>query len=360
MAKQGQLELTVNWVYILIAGTAILLFFTGIVVKQKDISEEQLSADVIKTMESLFTAAGVSEKTKNIISVSGLGDYVLEFGCQNGVSTFGIAGQQAKIQNARDPIFSPHELKTTTLITWSLPYVMPYKVIDFLMVSSANTKYYVIQHNDPFFVEFMNSTEQFTREEIETLDQAEAGKNYQVRIIDFSGLIMLGGAIPEKLHALGDYLTAVTLRGNGVTYYQQKEGRWDQVGTPVEIVSLGGERDAAKFAAIFAADDEQYRCNMGKAFQRLKYVTEVYGKKREGMERMHTSDNNPENCLDHIKLGQVQNNMAKLLENHQEAADSCVEHYVSQPQSCSGLINTARVIISTNQILHHNNCIPLY
>ena len=106
MAEQGQLELTVNWVYILIAGTVILLFFTGIVVKQKDISEEQLSADVIKTMESLFTAAGVSEKTKNIISVSGLGDYVLEFGCQNGVSTFGIAGQQAKIQNARDPIFS--------------------------------------------------------------------------------------------------------------------------------------------------------------------------------------------------------------------------------------------------------------
>ncbi len=360
MEIQGQLELTVNWVYILIAGVVILLFFAGIVVKQKDISKEQLSADVIKTMESLFTAAGVSEKTKNEINVAGLGDYVLEFSCQNGVSTFGIAGQQMRVQNARDPIFSPKEIKTTKLITWSLPYVMPYKVIDLLIVSSSNTKYSVIRNNDHFFTEFMNSTEQFTVEEVDGLANVEPGQNYQIRIVDIGGLIVPEGEIPEKLHALGDHLTAVVLHGEVVTYYQQKEGQWEQTGTDVEIVSLGEERDAAKFAAIFAADDEQYRCNMGKAFQRLKYVTEVYGKKREEMEQKHTGDTDPTKCLDFIKQGQVDSNMFRQLDAHQRAADTCLTVYTSQPHVCGDFITTARDIISTNQILHNNNCISLY
>ncbi|MEK6901168.1 MAG: hypothetical protein AABX37_02400, partial [Nanoarchaeota archaeon] len=297
--------------------------------------------------------------TKNVINVLGLGEYVLEFACQNSVSTFGIAGQEARVQNARDPIFSPKELKTTTLITWSLPYVMPYKVIDLLMVSSKNTKYSVIQNDDPFFIEFMNSTEQFTVE-VDDLANVEPGQNYQIRIVDFGGSIAAGERIPEQLHALGDHLTAVTLRGNTVTYYHQNEGRWEQIGKSVEVVSLGGERDAAKFAAIFAADDEQYRCNMGKAFQRLKYVTEVYGKKREEMERKHARDAIPTRCLDFIQQGNVQHNMARLLQNHQSAADSCVEHYASQPAFCGGFITTAREVISTNQLLHNNNCIPLY
>ena len=57
--KKAQIQVTFNWVYILIAGAVILLFFIGIVVKQKAVSEENLATDVVRVMESIFTGAGV-------------------------------------------------------------------------------------------------------------------------------------------------------------------------------------------------------------------------------------------------------------------------------------------------------------
>src|SRR3989344_3370187 len=89
-SKKGQIEVTFNWVYVLIAGAVIILFFVGIAVKQKASSERALSSDVVRIMESIFTSAGVSEKTKNIIDVSGLSEYTLQFSCSDGVSEFGV------------------------------------------------------------------------------------------------------------------------------------------------------------------------------------------------------------------------------------------------------------------------------
>ena len=58
--KKGQIQVTFNWIYITIAGAVILLFFFGIVVKQKAASEEKLSIEVVRILESILTGAGVS------------------------------------------------------------------------------------------------------------------------------------------------------------------------------------------------------------------------------------------------------------------------------------------------------------
>ena len=88
--KKGQIQVTFNWFYVLIAGGVILLFFFGIVMKQQKVSEENLAYDVVRIMESIFTGAGVSEKTKNFIDTSGLVDYTLYFNCDEGTTDFGI------------------------------------------------------------------------------------------------------------------------------------------------------------------------------------------------------------------------------------------------------------------------------
>src|SRR3989344_8866855 len=134
-SKKGQIEVTFNWVYVLIAGAVIILFFVGIAVKQKASSEKTLSGDLVRIMESIFASAGASEKTKNIIDVSGLADYTFQFSCNDGVSEFSLKDTESqRRQNAIDPIFSPAEIKTTQLILWSLPYKLPFKVTDFLFI----------------------------------------------------------------------------------------------------------------------------------------------------------------------------------------------------------------------------------
>ena len=129
--KHGQIAVTFNWVYILIAGAVILLFFFGIVMKQKVSSEKTLTREVVDIMESIFTAAGVSEKTRNYIDMGGLRDEIFSFSCENAVSNFGM-GEYNK-ENGIEPIFSPSEIRSRRFILWSLPYKLPFKVTDLLL-----------------------------------------------------------------------------------------------------------------------------------------------------------------------------------------------------------------------------------
>ena len=377
--KSGQIEVTFNWVYILIAGAIILLFFIGIVVKQKTVSEERLAIDVVDLMDSIFTGASVSEKTKQTIDTSGLADYTLFFDCSEGVSEFGIKGQAAREENSIQPLFAPHELQTSRLLLWSLPYYLPYKVIDFLFVTSINTKYFIVGNDPEFVSEFLNATEGFNVEYVSALDypNLDPEGNYQVRIIDFGGTFNTQ-PIPSQLAAMDDNkITLVALLDNSkkVNYYQKENQAWKWLNRkegPIQIVSLGGERDAAKYAAIFAADDKVYKCNMGKAFQRLQYLTEIYGGKNiyrgtaggKLKEMIDYYTERPEEeavgepCLDYLQV--LGPNLLSSLRMFQTQVQVCQSTYQSGSQ-CSDLVSTAEEIQQLNQDLgRRGNCLTLY
>ena len=149
--KSGQVQVTFNWLYVLIAGGAILLFFTNIVVKQKESAEKGLSVDVIDTLESIFNGSYVSDKTQHQIITSGLRDYVFSFECIDEMTEYGIAEQGAIKQDNLIPIFAPREIKTERLFLWSIPYRFPFPIINLLIATSENTKYYLLGINLSFF-----------------------------------------------------------------------------------------------------------------------------------------------------------------------------------------------------------------
>ena len=369
--KSGQVQVTFNWIYVLIAGAVILMFFIGLVVKQKAVSEERLTGDVVRLMESVFTAAGVSEKTKNFLDTSGLAGYTLYFDCSNGVGEYGIKDALGKTENALEPIFSPLELRTSQLIVWSLPYKLPYKIIDLLMVTSVNTKYFL--RGDPSFaVEFRNATAGFNMQIVPTAakyNDLEPGKNFQVRIVDLDGTVVQpGGNVPVKLQALDkERVTAVSFSlmdgMKTATYYQMdNSGRWKKIGPSVPILSLGEKRDAATYAAIFAQDGERYSCNMRKVFKRLKYVNQVYqGKLSEAKLFYQTHLELPVSsyCLNQIK--DIDKNIEKSLELHQINSASCLIGLDGGEslEFCDGLLGSARDIKQVNGQLAVN-CITLY
>lgn len=281
--KKAQIEVTFNWIYIAIAGAVIILFFVGIVIRQAQVSEENLSADIVRIMGSILTGAGVSEKTKNVISSSGLIDYTLIFTCEEGISELGIKGKSARMYNAVDPVFVPEEVHSTQIILWSLPYMLPFKVTDFLLVAPVNRRFYLLSSDAEFIQEFLNVTESFNREYIDSLDEIDLTGGLSVRIIDADGTHIPFEPIPASLQLFDDSrVSAVVLKEREADYYQKESSAggssWKKLNRePVKIISLGGERDAAKYAAIFAQDHLMYQCNMLKAFRRLGIVTEVYG-----------------------------------------------------------------------------------
>ncbi|MBI2668541.1 hypothetical protein HYX14_01735 [Candidatus Woesearchaeota archaeon] len=359
--KRAQIEVTFNWIYILIAGAVILLFFAGIVVKQKSAAEEKLGVDVVRTMESIFTAAGVSESTKNVIDISGLADYTLFFDCADGVSEFGIKGTSARAENVIDPVFAPKEIRSTKLIAWSLPYKLPYKASDLLMVTSTNTYYIITGPNTGFVDEFIKNTvntiKEFNVKYESDMSNIDPGKNFQIRIIDTGGTIKMGAAVPASLKEMDDArVTAVSFVGSNLIQYFKKAGPgW---GSPQEaqIISLGGEQDAAKYAAIFAGDKEAYECNMQKAWRRAEQVNKVYQAKLDEIEEYYQQ--NPQTLKECVNyLSEYNGNVEDSFGSHVAAVPICL----AAPGDCPLLITTAFNLQQANKnMLLQGDCLTLY
>lgn len=363
--KRGQIELTFNWIYIVIAGAVILLFFFGLVVKQKQVSEERLSSEVVQIMDSILTGAGASEKTKNFIDASGLADYTLYFSCDAGISEFGIKDRPARTQDNVDPLFAPREIHSSRIVTWSLPYNLPFKVIDFLFVIPLNMKYYLVGNDAGFINEFLNSTEGIEREFLIGLQEIQPEENQQVRIVDTDGSSIPGTGVPAQLQYLDDKeVSAIVFTGkNNVDFYQKEGSAWRKTNkAAIRIISLAGERDAARYAAIFSADDQTYWCNMQKAFKRLEYLTEVYG--GEGIAAAE-SGGKLGSLISHYRNLPTSECRSYLEDYDANALDSLadinnkVRACRQVTESCLGLVDAAQKMKDVNDKLRIY-CVPLY
>ncbi len=364
--KKGQVEITFNWVYILIAGAVILLFFIGLVARQKAVSEERLSGEVVEVLSSILAGAGVSEKTKNFIDASGLADYTLYFDCLNGVGEFGIKGRPARTQNSIDPVFAPREMRSPRIITWSLPYALPFKVMDFLLIIPSNVKYYIMGNDADFINEFLNSTEGIERVYVPSLAQIEPERNLQVRIIDTSGTVIPGSDVPPPLQSFEDaeVSAAVFTGANQVDFYQKQGSGWKKLQVnPVRVISLPGERNAAKYAAVFSADGQMYWCNMNKALVRLELLTKVYGGEEIAFGEAggkigelisyYKGDASGE-CLGHLE--QYNENTVDALTKLSHATTACR----LQQESCVELIDAADMLQKLNDKLRVSCSVSLY
>ena len=361
MSAKGEVEIALNWIYILIAGAVILLFFVGIIVQQKSASENYLAAEVVRMMESIFAGAGVSEKTKNIVDASGLADYTLYFDCEEGVSKFGVQDKPGGVEDTVHPLFAPLTIKSTQLLTWSLPYNLPYKVVDFLFITSPNTQYYVFG-SDPFVDELDEEMAEFENVEIVADFQAYAllnpGLKYQVRVVDTVGGLDLQ-SIPSQLQSLPDEkVTMVSFRSAEIKFFHKVGKSWMSEGEAVSLFSLGAqegnilERDAAKFAAVFAGSREQYECNMEKALERAEYVAQIYKQKRINLDDYYAIQSSTGVCRS-ILSSRQSGDMKTALFSH-----------IGNIQSCRAG-GTCLIITSAQKIkdLNHElgvSCIPLY
>ncbi len=357
MNRNGQVAITFNWVYVLIAGAVILMFFVGIVVKQKAVSEERLNTEVLQVLDSIFTAASVSDKTRNFVKIGGLGKEEVFFRCSDGVTEFGVTGKSFTKENAIDPIFAPSSVKAPRLILWSLPYNMPFKVVDFLLVTSSNTKY-VVYGKGPFVSEFITATDdndellQIDASVVDGIDSVDPGKAFAVRIVDTDGV-----GLKEMPLELADFddskVTGVSFVSGGVQYYKKQGSGWVKKGKVLPIVAMDEERQAAKYAAIFAAGPEEYWCGMQKAFERLELLDEVYTGKVGEMVLAEESGV----CATLLAPG---DSIGEAMESHSIGVKQCLASLDVQPEVCSDLMAHASAVSFANEELSVNSCITLY
>ena len=366
---KGQVTVQFNWIYVMVAGAAILLFFIMIITQQKEMSEKRLNYKVMNILENIFTGSTVAENTKNFLDTSGVRNEVFQFRCEldesGGIydvfSYYGISGSSASIESPLSVVVAPLNIKTNKMILWSMPYKLPFKVMDFLFVTSKNTKYYVVSDgSSDFYIELLNSTNGLNVEFIDNVGEVEYNGEYHVRLILLESgtpFIEHEEAVPLELSVLNnDQVSAVRFHDGAVLYYVKRGNAWyvegGNEGEWTPLVSTGSERDAVAYAALFAGNAETFRCNMMKAFKRLSLVSQVLQDKVELMIGAYESREEYAGCLSILKDDSTMYRTLSL------AAQQCTTNYLACGQIT--LRDQATKIYGLNQELSAAGCTRVY
>lgn len=265
MINKKGFEIQFNWIFVLVAGAAIILFFTVVVVKQKSVSEISTKATVLKSIEAIITGASVSTDTINTISIPSSN---IEISC-NRVSLGGVSKQyQSTI------LFAPSLVKGDRLITQTLAFSAPYRATNLLYITSPQIRYIII--GDSKLAKEINKSlpSELKKEFYQSMPEIKNLNNYKIRFVLFENLINF----PKALEKMPDSdVTAIKINGDsekGTIEFLQKEGNsWLSKGTSFYI----GKQSL--IGAIYADTFDIYECNMRNVFSRLNLVTKIYAER---------------------------------------------------------------------------------
>jgi hypothetical protein len=280
--KKAQME-QFNWIFVLVAGTIILVFFITIVQKQKLISETKLAATLRTDISAILTGSGVTPDTTNILTMP---KTAISFTCdQEDYSAFEIAKTGVNKKTPFDVIFAPDLVKGPTLITWTKEFQLPFKVMNFLFLTDAQVRYvFVFDSGNQFAQEiFDDFPEEVNREYMSSATGALDKNNYKVKFVFFDNFDSTAAYnfrnMPDK------DVTAIKVSQEDIEFYKKDEDQGSVFISEGKIPYLSDTENAVIYGSIFSEDKTFFECNIKKALKRLAVVAKIFADKETELEQ---------------------------------------------------------------------------
>jgi hypothetical protein len=305
MSRRGVVEVQFNWIFILIVGVVILIFFVGLSRWYQDNEERQTASELMTKLQTIMTGAQVSDSTASKIDVPRM---ELEFYCDPGEcndegcsSSFRFSGTDIERSTSMEITFSPNSIESDFIYTWSLEWNAPYKVSNFLYLTSPSVKYILVySSSEPDSKKLAKQVHSRMSENkfislklvdadstAEGLDKIQYNHEYLIRFVMFyvpTGVISMSPSMKDGkwdvIYVFGDSDKGVIKFPKlvGTNYEPDDSKAYPYVGIP----SLIG--------AVYSEDFEHYACNMKKAFIRLRSVNDVYKVRTEMLHSKYLGD----------------------------------------------------------------------
>ena len=265
-SKKGVISAQFNWVFILIAGVLILLFFGSLVLKMRGASDASIAETIMTNMQTIMTGAEVSVRTINPIEIP---NTEIRFSC-NSMSV----GKLSKTITKNKIVFSPTVIRGRKLLAWALDWNSPYHVTNFLYLTTPNIKYVFVRSTGGDANRLYDLLpEEINKIIIDDISGITNTGNY-FRFVFFNDMPEVPSAlisVPNKdVSAIN-----VDISSNKITFYKKKGDIFNPVG---DSTYLG---EPMLLGALFSQDIDDYNCNLKKAFNKLNIVTQVYRKRTE-------------------------------------------------------------------------------
>ena len=207
MGSKKGFEIQFNWIFVLIIGAAILLFFTSLVFRQRDLSDAAAKTTLLIDIESLINSASVSLDTTNLIAIPKL---KIDISC-NKIS---IEGTSKQYQNMI--LFAPSSIKGSKLVAQTFAFNTPYRTANVLYMTSQEMRYILIGDTD--FAKEINKIlpAELSKENYTVYDHLAIKdlNNYKVRFIFVNKPFSVTSQFPSSLAKMSD-ADVTTLKING-------------------------------------------------------------------------------------------------------------------------------------------------
>lgn len=307
--KKAQLEVQFNWIFIFIVGTIILLFFFAVGKSYMHNSDIKLAGKVMYDLDSIMKGATSSTKSALMVEIPKL---ELGFTCfpdcsdEGCSSDFSIADTGANKPTPFNVVFSPAKIESDYLITWSLDWNIPFKVTNFLYLTSPDIKYVLVYKEqlpeskaiaDKIYALFQDN--EFINVELkeeQDLSEMQDEGNKNVRFVFFYKFGNSQDDAPkineDVINAdfdvvIAEPFTDTSFEGNLVFLSKDEVLGGFQYSMLKRYGYYGKE---ALVGAIFSENAEFYECNMKKAFSHYNRILDAY-KRRAGYLSFYVTDN---------------------------------------------------------------------
>jgi len=266
-SKKGVVSIQFNWIFILIAGAVILLFFFSIVQWQKKASESRINVAVLTNLDTIFTGVKTTESSTNIITIP---KTEVSFDCNN----YFIGSTKKQIKGRT--IFSPDLIKGTRILTHTLSWNTPFKITNFLYLTSPQIRYILVEDPGippsrnllsdinkslpPKYMKIREKQELAMNKEIwdkSVLANVQDENNYKVKFVFFN-TVHTNISLTNLVDMPDEDVTAIEIKDadNEINFYQKDGSTFFYKGTSYY---LGKE---AIIAAIFSENSEMYDCSI--------------------------------------------------------------------------------------------------
>ena len=260
MEKRGVLEVQMHWIFVIIAGAIILTFFIGIVAKQRSIARKELIFDITNDLDLLISVTNIAEGSVTKIDIP---DIEINFDCRD----YWVEGQKKSLQ--AKPVFAHDEIKGNQILLWTLAWKMPFKVDNFLYVTSPQIRYVFYQPPSGLYASI---PDKISRERASNLADLNDKGNYKIKFILFNKQ-PLELAFPGWIKKYDTITVSVYEDENKIEYYSYKRDRWEKQGTTFYL----GE--PSMIGSFFTDNIDDYNCIMDKAVRELNIISKIYAER---------------------------------------------------------------------------------
>jgi hypothetical protein len=251
-----------NWIFVIVAGAIILVFFLGFGVQYVGLQKTRENVEASKGIDQLINGLKGQEQFK---SIEFNNDFTFEFKCDS----FVINKDPKSIQYLDGKIiFTQNTSNINTVYAWTKEFKKVYRIDNLVYLVDSRRHFYFIIDGNNEYVDHLYSEVPSTFDNIQEVTYEDVSTGSMIKGIN-NEFIFFSSPSQDKIDELknkGNILIIDPL-SKLITFEDNKE---------FSIID-----DSLIYGAIFSGSSSSYKCSYDSLVKKFNIINNIYQKKAE-------------------------------------------------------------------------------